>query len=315
MKAHYMIPFIMCSLTVLAQATIMAVTGNSGNGNFDANSFYKIKTRTGESILIGSASITPNQLAYDQTSENYYYMDHTGSNFYRFDITTGTEYNMGDLTTVGMPSGKTGSGGGDFYNGKYFYTPETGTEAIYVISFNSSGSQIVSHTPISPSNLSDFSDLSNGSSTAGLGDFGDFAIDNSSGLMYGSSRMSKNGTAYNAFWTIDLTTPDFTMSMINDNLSNVYQLAFDKKNRLWANRWQSGGELYKLNTSDGTIKATRTLQVDDGSGTLVNANGDFYDLASTGERDGVTIIPEPSTLSLLTSAFLLLLRRKRPSHA
>ena len=171
------------TLTTPIHASIMAVTGNAGNGNFQQNSFYKLETGSGESLLIGSASITPNQLAYDQASKNYYYMDHAGSNFYRFDILAGTEHFMGDLTSVGMPSGKTGSGGGDFYAGKYFYTPETGTESIYVISFNSDGSQITNHSPISPGNLSDFSDLNDGSYAAGLGDFGDFAIDSDNGLL------------------------------------------------------------------------------------------------------------------------------------
>ncbi|NWK54347.1 PEP-CTERM sorting domain-containing protein [Verrucomicrobiaceae bacterium N1E253] len=296
-------------------ANVMAVTGNQGDGNFDPNSFYEINTDNGRSTKIGSATVTPNQLAYDVSSNNYYYMDHNGSNFYRFDITNGTQHLIGDLIDVGMPSGKTGSGGGDFYNGRYYYTPETGTEGLYVISFNGDGSQIVSHTPIAPSNLSDHSDLFDGSGNAGLGDFGDFAIDSDTGLMYGSSRMSKNGQSYYAFWTIDLTDPNYEMAMLNDNISDVYQMAFDENNVLWANRWNSGGDLYELNKSDGTISDTATLRYINSRGRWRAANGDFYDMASTGVREGIPVIPEPSSFAFMSTAAFLFLRRRRKPEA
>ncbi|BDS08139.1 hypothetical protein NT6N_31790 [Oceaniferula spumae] len=304
--------FFLCTSSPLMAQTVVGVTGDAGFGNLSSNSFYEIDTANGTTTLKGSSSITPNQLAFDVVTNNYYYMDHYGSNFYRFDIDTGTEYNLADLTTVGMPVDKIGSGGGDFYNGRYYYTPESGSQGIYQISFNSDGSGIQSHTEITPHNLGDFSDLSDGSSRAGLGDFGDVAVNTATGKMYGTSNMHNNGTNYTAFWSIDLNDPNYTMELISTSITSVYQLAFDEANILWANQWASDpgetrGQLVSLNLSNGEIESTRTM-TNNGDDTL----GDFYDLASTNIRQSPDTIPEPSQVSLFAAtALLTLLRRSR----
>jgi hypothetical protein len=301
----------LAAITSSHAGTVMAVTGDNGYGNFDAKSFYEVDTATSASTLKGTSTIVPNQLAYDAASGNYYYMDHTGSSFYRFDLALGQEHFIADLITEGvMPSGKTGSGGGDFYNGKYYFTYEDGAEEIVVISFNDDGSQIVSYTPVSPANLGDFSLLHDGSSNAGMGNFGDFAIDVSSGFMYGSSVMTRDdgsgGTEpYSAFWRVDLTDPDFTMAMISNALPNIYQMAFDENGELWANTWTSGGTLVHLDKTTGAEISSQNLNL---GGT--NTGGNFYDMASTGTRSAV--VPEPASVTLLGGILGLgLLARRR----
>jgi len=295
-------------------STVIGATGDLNSGRFADNSFYQIELGGNRSTatFLGTASVTPNQLAYDVTTNNLYYTDHNGSDFYRFDATNQTEHLISGLP--GLPAGKTGSGAGDFYNGRYYYTPETGTQGMYQVGFNSDGSMVESHTTITPSNLSDFSDLSDGSTYAGLGDFGDVAIDNSDGKMYGSSTMHNNGQSYTAFWSIDLDDPNFTMEMINDNIGSIYQLGFDEDNTLWGNRWTNStgnqaGRLEELNLETGEEESDTRVRIGNR-----NARGDFYDLASTNLRigPGILVLPEPSSATLLAmSGMFALFRRSR----
>lgn len=296
--------------------TVIGATGDLNSGRFDDNSFYEIEigARRSTATLLGSASVTPNQLAYDVDSNSLYYTDHNGSNFYRFDTTNQTEHFIAALPQVGLPAGKTGSGAGEFYNGRYYYTPESGAQGMYQVGFSEDGSSIESHTTVIPSNLSDFSDLSDGSTYAGLGDFGDVAVDNTTGKMYGSSTMHNNGQSYTAFWSINLDDPNFTMEMISDSLDSVYQLAFDEDNKLWGNKWTGGttnqaGRLVELDQRTGEELSNTRIRLDGR-----NARGDFYDLASTNIRigPGILVMPEPSSMSLLAiSAMFGLCRRSR----
>ncbi len=296
----------------LEAASFIAVTGNSENGEFRENSFYEVETKKGRARYIGSASVAPNQLAYDTLNGNYYYMDHGGSNFYRYDVNEGIEYLMGDLTAYGMPAGKTGSGGGDFYNGRYYYTPETGSSSIYVVSLTEDGRGISRQTPITPFNLGLINPLDDGSAGAGLGDFGDIAIDSASGFMYGSSSMGSGSELMTTFWRINLTDPQFEMTILNANVGSVYQLAFDDNGQLWGNSWQSGGVMVQLDPATGEIISQQNLQYrEDGKGKWRDANGDFYDLASTGSRDGFPVIPEPSQTALISLALAALGCRRR----
>lgn len=282
----------------LQASSVMGVTGSSGNGSLTARSFYEIDTSpgtAGATTFLGTASVTPNQLAFNADNGNYYYMDHNGSDFYRFDTNTGTETLMADLiVSHNMPAGKDGSGGGDFYNGRYYYTPESGTNSIYELILDPSGTSIIGDTALTPSNLNSFTDLFDGSTNAGFGDFGDIAIDPATGIMYGTSNMTLGGSTYIGFWSVDLNDPNYTMTMIDNNLPDVYQLAFDETGKLWASEWQSGGSLHELNLADGTINQTIS----------VSPAGDFFDLA--------TVVPEPShSVLCLMGAGMLVLRRKR----
>jgi len=300
---------LLCLAQISHASTIIGATGDVNTGRFDDNSFYQIDTDTGDATLLGSASVTPNQLAYDNTTSNLYYTDHNGSNFYRFDTDSQTEHLIADLTQVGLPAGLNSSGGGDFYNGRYFYAPESGTQGIYQVSFNPDGSSIQSHGQITPSNLGDFSDLSDGSTNAGLGDFGDIAIDNSTGKLYGSSTMHNDGESYVAFWSIDLTDENYTMEIINDNIDSPYQLAFDEDNNLWgnltgANSGQSG-RLVELNLETGAEESNVQVRLGNPP-----ARGDFYDLASANLREGISLVPEPSSSLFLTLAAMIALSRR-----
>jgi len=64
--------------------------------------------------------------------------------------------------------------------------------------------------------------------------------------------------------------------------------------------------LNEIDTATGTTISSKEIQI---SGN--NANGDFYDMASTGIRVGVTIIPEPSSFALLALGSMLTVGRRR----
>lgn len=288
-------------------ASVIGATGDTNSGRFDDNSFYQIDLDTRAATYLGTASVTPNQVAYDLTTNNIYYSDHNGTNFYRFNTIDNTEHFITDLTDVGLPPGKVGSGGGDFYDGRYYYTPETGAQGIQQISFNADGSNVQEQSVITPSNLGDFSDLSDGSAFAGLGDFGDIAINNENGRLYGSSRLSQDGSTYAALWYIDLTSPDYTIVLVDGDLDSRYQLAFDEDNRLWANRFTgtSGGQsarLLEINQETGDVESQVLVRVDGRRG-----QGDFFDLASTNLREGIDINSDPLIIPEVSSSLLIIL--------
>ena len=104
----------------VSASTIVGVTGDTNTGSYSQNSFYLIDTDTGESTKKGAASVTSNQVAFNQETQTYYYMNHYGTDLYSYDIDGEAESWLGDLTSSGMPTGETGSGGGEFYNGKYY---------------------------------------------------------------------------------------------------------------------------------------------------------------------------------------------------
>ncbi len=314
--------------------SIMAVTGGGALNDLENNAFYSIETSNGDggrgqvsfigyTAEVNGERVVANQLAYDASSENYYYMGHLGTTLYRYK--DGVNHVLADLadpaTIPGgneMPVGTRGSGGGDFYNGSYYYTPEPDTQSIYRVTASNDGSQFVSQAKVTPANLAEISlDYTNGSQVVvndGLGDFGDFAINARNGMLYGSSRFYGENELgvlgkFNTLWQIDLTSAEQTMTVLNYNLDKVYQLAFNQIGNLFGT--QSDGAMHRLNRADGTIVATAQIS-DNSSGDWVDSTDQFYDVASTQTRDGVpVIVPEPSSIFLLLSSIPLVLRRRR----
>lgn len=62
-------------------ASVVGATGNVNSGRLADNSFYRIDLggKRSPATYLGTASVTPNQLAYDVSTDNLYYTDHNGS--------------------------------------------------------------------------------------------------------------------------------------------------------------------------------------------------------------------------------------------
>ena len=285
----------------IALSNTYGVTGDYGYGTLDANSIYHI-TSNGATTKVAETAVVPNSFAYNTGADVYYYGEHYGTNLYAYDVSSASNVMIADLTNHGMPDAFTLSGGADFYNGTYYYSPELPSNVagmipqqatdIYAVDFTSDGLSILSHSQLNvelPVGWESF------------GDFGDIAVDNSTGILYGSST-SVNGSfgdgAY--FWSIDLNETDKKVTVISQNNSpnaRAYQIAFNAiENALFANQFESN-EYVVLDKATGTPTSSTPVA------------GDFYDLASTIEPDA---IPEPtSTLLLGMAASVGLLRRKR----
>ncbi len=285
----------------IAFSNTFGVTGEHGYGTLDANSIYHI-TSAGATQKIANAAVVPNSLAYNTAADVYYYGDHYGTNLYAYDTSSASNVLIADLTNHGMPDGFALSGGADFYNGTYYYSPEKPENTpgaipqqatdIYAVNFSADGLNIVSHSELN---------VQLPAGWVSFGDFGDIAVDSSTGILYGSST-SVNGNfgdgAY--FWSIDLNEANKQVTVIDQNNTanaRAYQIAYNAiENAIFANQFESN-EYVVIDKQTGTPGAT------------VAVAGDFYDLASTVLPDK---IPEPSsTLLLGLAASVGIFRRKR----
>lgn len=285
-------------------ANTFGVTGTAGYGTLDPQTIYHI-TSNGATTKVGkTANVVPNSLAYNPVADVYYYGDHNGSNLYAFDAKNANNVFIADLKDHGMPSNYFLSGGADFYQGTYYYSPEisevqvgsvvTPQQAtdIFAVNFSTDGLNIISHSTLN---------LTLPAGWSSLGDYGDIAVDTSSGVLYGSSRAVK-GTASDGayFWSVDLNDASKTIKVIGKTAvprDKVYQIAYDSiENAIFGNEWQSD-KYVVISEADGSVVSTK------------NIGGNFYDLASSARPD---VVPEPSSTLLLGIASLsLALRRTR----
>ena len=246
---------LLCISASLASANTYGVTGSYGHGSLDPNSIYHIAS-TGVTTKIADTAVQPNSLAFNTDANVYYYGDHTGTNLYGYNANTNANVLIADLQNHGMPDGFNLSGGADFYNGIYYYSPERPeiTAAavpqqatdIFAVNFSADGLSIVSHDNLNVT-------LPTGWSS--LGDFGDIAVDTSTGVLYGSSwavNGSINDGAY--FWTVDLDDPTkqvVVLGQTSTSNDNVYQIAYDAiEGAIYANEWNTEDYLV-IDTTDG----------------------------------------------------------------
>jgi len=285
----------------IAYSNTFGVTGDYGYGSLDPNSIYHI-TSNGATTKIADTAVVPNSFAYNTANDVYYYGEHYGTNLYAYDVSTASNILIADLTSHGMPPAFLLSGGADFYNGTYYYSPEVPENTlgmipqqatdIYAVNFSADGLSITSHAQLNVV-------LPTGWSS--LGDFGDIAVDTSTGVLYGSSwavNGSINDGAY--FWSVDLNDPNKQVQVLGQTSTsndNVYQIAYDAiENAIFGNEWQSDDYLV-IDDFDGTPLSNTPVA------------GNFYDLASTILPDSV---PEPSSVLLIGFATSIgLLRRNR----
>jgi len=299
-----LLPLLLAASTLTTQANTFGVTGNTGNGSLDPLAIYHINSNATVAKVGTTNGILPNSFAYNNNADVYYYGEHDGTNLYAFDVATSNNVLIADLASYGMPAGQKLSGGADFYNGTYYYTPETPqvgsypnvtpqqASEIYTATFSPNGLTIVSHDTLNVT-------LPNGWSS--LGDFGDIAVDTQRGILYGASSAIHGGINDGSWlWKIDLADPNKQVQVIaqtsTDN-TKAYQLGYDAiEDKLFANSWQSG-KYTVINKNTGAEESSNPIA------------GDFYDLASSALPDNV---PEPSSTLLLALAFTsTILRRKR----
>ena len=193
------------------------VTGSTGFGSAQANSFYRFDTTSGGATYLGTAALEGNAFAFNATDNLYYYGDHNGSELYSYDVTTGTNTLMGNLDNFGKPAGTTLSGGADFWDGRYYYTPEISDGNLYWVSFSQDGTAISNGGSIA---------LNLPSGITSLGDFGDIAIDPISGQLFGSSSNMAGAPDTDArFWTMYINDPAGQIKILGTTPS-VYQTRF-----------------------------------------------------------------------------------------
>ncbi len=286
-------------------ANTFGVTGTEGYGTLDPQSIYHITSNGNTTKVANTANIVPNSLAFNPVTNVYYYGDHFGTDLYAYDVSSGSNVMVADLVNHGMPADYFLSGGADFYNGTYYYSPERqeltmGPDTvpqqandIYAVNFSADGMSILSHTKL---------DITLPTGWSSIGDFGDIAIDTSTGILYGSS-WAVNGTINDGafFWSLNLSDPTQQIQVLGQtSLSNdnVYQVAYDAiEDAIFGNEWLTN-EYLVINEADGTVVSSTPIA------------GNFYDLASSALPD--VKVPEPSSTLLLGLASLgFTLRRKR----
>lgn len=192
---------------------------------------------------------------------------------YEYDLTgSGTFSFLGNISTVDTPVSFT-SGGGGWYQGEYYYWDDrggAGSEGLIRVTLNGDGSLGSATTIFDPWPGDDF------------GDFGDLAIDEATGIIYGTSN---DGGGQSDFWALDLTDLASGRSILATGV-DYQQMAFDNT-----------GQLVGV---ERTVLAARNwyiIDTTDGSSTTVARQGNFdvYDMAN----GGLYPAPEPTTLTLL----------------
>ncbi|MBK1791563.1 hypothetical protein [Persicirhabdus sediminis] len=285
---------------------MFAVTGATGDGNLEKNAFYAIDVASGQATFLANATwqdaaVTPNQLAYDGDRNALIFAEHGGEQLYSYSLSSGEMSQLGSLTSLGLADGFTAGGAGDYYAGRYYFSAlsAAGQNRLFSVAYDLSG-QLAGARELSPL----------GSAESGFGALSDVAVDATTGMMYGASRID----GLNWFWRLDLNQLDddgFDVELLGQ-IDNLYQLAFDENLNLWGNIWQSDGEIVRLDLTDGSILQEIQLA---GGDLATEVTGDFYDLAGVPwgalAADGQAPVPEPSTACLLGLFSLLLWKRHR----
>lgn len=230
-----------------------------------------------------------NGLATDAPRNRILFVDDGDTGFgnrdalYEYDLTgSGSFSQLGNISTPDtFVSGS--SGGGGWYQGQYYYWDDTGggaSEGLILVMFNADGSFASATTLYEPA-------------PADFGDFGDLAIDEATGIAYGTSN---DGGGQFDLWSIDLNNLAAGRTILATNV-NYQQIAFDNDGQL------IGVERTVLSTRNWYV-----IDTSDGSSTTIPRLGDFdvFDMAN----GGLYPMPEPSSLALFGLAAAAGLRRR-----
>jgi MYXO-CTERM domain-containing protein len=292
-------------------ALITAVTGNAQNGG-QPNTIFKINTSTGQVTAMGTTPVTPNSFAFDPDNDLYYFGNHANDDLYYFDPTTGTSTKMADaVADFGAPNGSRFSGPGDFYNGRYYFIPESSSgqpfnamDDVYWVELSADGRSWVSSgiiTVTMPGTLT------------GFGDFGDIAIDPTTGVLYGQT-VARNSSQVGGLFSIDIGSATPSLTLIDTSpgaTTNAIQLAFNEDGELFGDRYDNIAEILPIDKVTGIINAPIAL---------VGTTADFFDLGSvTSTAPSLEETPEPASLHLAAVGLLLAAggwwRRRRSAPA
>ncbi len=240
-----------------------------------------------------------NSLAYDNVHNQLLFSNRRTLELFRWDFATSAPVSLGNLNIPGFSnlSDYQLQGAATFYNGKYYLSPELATASnqsvpgrpwnfMVEVTLNYTGTAISSASVFNGTNANPMSGWGS-NVTNGFGDFGDYAVDQSSGRLYGVTAQTPSPNISNSvagFWVADLATPTNGVTVRNASTA-VGQVAF------------SNGNLYRNN---GTSSIDR---LDTTTGNVVNS----YTLSGYTDAVGITdmasysigAVPEPGTCGLL----------------
>jgi hypothetical protein len=234
-----------------------------------------------------------NRLIYGNNADNDWQVISTNVTF-AGSVSTVSTTNTQISTNIKTPFGATWpggvantnfdmSGGGTFYNGRYYFIPDDAT-----VGGSGSPANLLSVAIDASGTISDPKSQLLGQS---LGNFGDIAL--SGNTMYFVSDL---GFGKVTLPTTSSSTVAAAVTFLSTTVTNG-QLAFDSDGKLWNNR-TANGSLAELNITNGSITQTKTL-----TGTIPAQFSDFA---------GYYVVPETSTslLSLIGLTAITLRRRR-----
>jgi hypothetical protein len=180
----------------------------------------------------------PNGNAYDQDNERFYYTSiHTNPTklyFYKFSDDTG-DHEAGSLgrgTQVAC---------GTLYNGEYYFIRQGG-KILYKVALHPVSGEL--DGPIQKRY-----EITSGPITS-FGNFGDIVVDQSTGMLYGSSSNSR-------FWYIDLSdlSTEGELNTLDNDFPKFLQLAFSSDGVLYGHD-AGGGTFYTIDLDADPVTAT-----------------------------------------------------------
>lgn len=211
-----------------------------------------------------ASEVGPNGLAYDEDNDIVYWVTYYDANPWQVKLCywnkEATEYPWHlkvldglDPPDYYLPDGDSDEGVtcADFYDGKYYYIPNS-TDDLYVVTISRTSDTYASVTQIDV-----YEDIS-GENGFAWNFGGDIAIA-PDGVIYGVGDATPNasGGPYHFFSVeLDDSPSGFTFQMIDDNVHDFsLQLAFGLDGTLYGHESQDDGPFYAVDTDNGDLSA------------------------------------------------------------